>query len=148
MDEIHESLCFMTRTQWLYRPIDSNIETKKTILFIMKNRSIRFVNIRYRNKIVRTTALITGSLSTNVFIEWTVYVKNLKSDIIRMAYQRISILIELSWSFAIYTFDRTYIKLKLCMKIYIRLIKIMIYFRIFIFLENCSSFEKLMNSIL
>lgn len=62
----------------------------------MKNRSIRFVNIRYRNKIVRTTALITGSLSTNVFIEWTVYVKNLKSDIIRMAYQRISILIELS----------------------------------------------------
>lgn len=147
MDEIHESLCFMTRTQWLYRPIDSNIEMKKTILFIMKNRSIRFVNIRYRNKIVRTTALITGSLSTNVFIEWTVYVKNLKSDIIRMAYQR-TILIELSWSFAIYTFDRTYIKLKLCMKIYIRLIKIMIYFRIFIFLENCSSFEKLMNSIL
>lgn len=71
-----------------------------------------------------------------------------KSDIIRMAYQRISILIELSWSFAIYTFDRTYIKLKLCMKIYIRLIKIMIYFRIFIFLENYSSFEKLMNSIL
>lgn len=70
-----------------------------------------------------------------------------KSDIIRMAYQR-TILIELSWSFAIYTFDRTYIKLKLCMKIYIRLIKIMIYFRIFIFLENCSSFEKLMNSIL